>query len=336
MNIQDIKDKLNTSAYEFLRTDSHLGKNILILTTAGSIAYGTNVDTSDIDIRGVTLETKQDLMGLSSFEQFEDRITDTVIYGLKKFINLCLDSNPNVLEILGTRPEHLLVITKEGQLLRDNVDLFLSKKAIQSFGNYATAQLRRLKNALARDNYPQAEKEQHILDSILGQMEHLKRTYKSFTKEEIDLYIDQSDRQEMDTEIFIDICLKHYPLRDLKNIYSDMNNIVKNYSKLNHRNSKKDELHLNKHAMHLIRLLITGTEILEGKGINTYREKERDFFLDIRKGKYSYSELFEMVDMYEHKFKVAAESTSLPEQPNYKRVEELMLEIYSKAWGFGS
>ncbi|ODM26132.1 nucleotidyltransferase [Clostridium sp. Bc-iso-3] len=336
MNIQDIKDKLNTSAYEFLRTDSHLGKNILILTTAGSIAYGTNVDTSDIDIRGVTLETKQDLMGLSSFEQFEDRITDTVIYGLKKFINLCLDSNPNVLEILGTRPEHLLVITKEGQLLRDNVDLFLSKKAIQSFGNYATAQLRRLKNALARDNYPQAEKEQHILDSILGQMEHLKRTYKSFTKEEIDLYIDQSDRQEMDTEIFIDICLKHYPLRDLKNIYSDMNNIVKNYSKLNHRNSKKDELHLNKHAMHLIRLLITGTEILEGKGINTYREKERDFFLDIRKGKYSYSELFEMVDMYEHKFKVATESTSLPEQPNYKRVEELMLEIYSKAWGFGS
>lgn len=336
MNIQDIKDKLNTSAYEFLRTDSHLGKNILILTTAGSIAYRTNVDTSDIDIRGVTLETKQDLMGLSSFEQFEDRITDTVIYGLKKFINLCLDSNPNVLEILGTKPEHLLVITKEGQLLRDNVDLFLSKKAIQSFGNYATAQLRRLKNALARDNYPQAEKEQHILDSILGQMEQLKRTYKSFTKEEIDLYIDQSDRQEMDTEIFIDICLKHYPLRDLKNIYSDMNNIVKNYSKLNHRNSKKDELHLNKHAMHLIRLLITGTEILEGKGINTYREKERDFFLDIRKGKYSYSELFEMVDMYEHKFKVAAESTSLPEQPNYKRVEELMLEIYSKAWGFGS
>ncbi len=64
----------------------------------------------------------------------------------------------------------------------------------------------------------------------------------------------------------------------LKNINSDMNNIVKDYSKLNHRNSKKDELHLNKHAMHLIRLLVTGTEILEGKGVNTYREKEREFF----------------------------------------------------------
>lgn len=330
MDIQSIKDKLQSSEYEFLRTDPHLRSNILILTTAGSIAYGTNVDTSDIDVRGVTIETKQDLVGLSSFEQFEDRTTDTVIYGLKKFITLCLNSNANVLEILGTRPEHLLVITKEGQLLRDNVDLFLSKRAILSFGNYATAQLRRLQNALARDNYPQAEKEQHIFNSILGQMDHLKRTYKDFTNSEINLYIDQSDKEEMDKEIFIDIDLKHYPLRDLKNIYSDMNNIVKDYSKLNHRNSKKDELHLNKHAMHLIRLLVTGTEILEGKGINTYREKERHFFLDIRKGKYSYNEVFKMVDEYEQRFKLAAENTLLPDEPDYKRVEELMLEIYSK------
>ncbi|NLD48460.1 MAG: nucleotidyltransferase [Clostridiaceae bacterium] len=330
MDIQYVKDKLNSSEYEFLRTDPHLGRNILILTTVGSIAYGTNVDTSDIDVRGVTIETKQDIMGLSSFEQFEDRATDTVIYGLKKFIPLCLNNNPNVLEILGTKPEHLLIITKEGQLLRDNVDLFLSKKAIQSFGNYASAQLRRLQNALARDNYPQAEKEQHILNSISGQMEHLKQTYKSFTDNEINLYIDKSDKEEMDTEIFIDISLKHYPLRDLKNIYSDMNNIVKDYSKLNHRNSKKDELHLNKHAMHLIRLLVTGTEILEGKGVNTFREKEREFFLDIRKGKFSYNEIFQMVDEYELRFKSAAENTSLPDEPDYKRVEELMIEIYSK------
>jgi len=328
MNIQYIKEKLNSKKYEFLRTDPHLRENILILTTAGSIAYGTNIDTSDIDVRGITIETKQDVIGLSSFEQFEDRTTDTVIYGLKKFITLCLNNNPNILEILGTKPEQLLVITKEGQLLRDNVNLFLSKKVIASFGNYATAQLRRLQNALARDNYPQVEKEQHILNSISGQMDHLKRTYKSFTDNEINLYIDKSDKKEMDTEIFIDIDLKHFPLRDFKNIYSDMNNIVKEYSKLNHRNSKKDELHLNKHAMHLIRLLVTGTEILEGKGINTYREKEREFFLDIRKGKYSYDEIFKMVDEHELKFKSAAKNTLLPDKPDYKRVEELMMEIY--------
>lgn len=161
-------------------------------------------------------------------------------------------------------------------------------------------------------------------------MDHLKRTYKSFTGSEINLYLDKSAKEEMESEIFIDIELKHYPLRDLKNIYSDMDNIVREYAKLNHRNSKKDELHLNKHAMHLIRLLVTGTEILEGKGINTYRENERELFLDIRKGKYSYNQVFEMVNEYEERFKYAANNTSLPEEPDIKRVEALMMEIYEK------
>jgi hypothetical protein len=161
-------------------------------------------------------------------------------------------------------------------------------------------------------------------------MEHLKSTYKSFIDEEISLYIDKSDKDEMETEIFIDINLNHYPLRDLRNIYSDMNNIVKEYTKLNHRNRKKDDLHLNKHAMHLIRLLVTGTEILEGKGVNTYRANEQKLFLDIRNGKYSYSQVFEMVDEYEKRFRSAANSTSLPEQPDYKKVEELMMEIYER------
>lgn len=330
MDIQKIKDALDTSEYEFIRSDPHLGKNVLILTVAGSVSYGTDVESSDTDIRGVTVERKEDLLGLSSFEQYEDRKTDTVIYGLKKFINLCLNSNPNVLEILGSRPEHLLLITDEGKMLRDNADLFLSKKAIQSFGNYASAQLRRLQNALARDNYPQKEKEEHILNSILRQMDHLKRSYGSFTGNEIDLYIDRSGKEDLETEIFIDIDLKHYPLRDLKNMYADMDNVVRDYSKLNHRNNKKDELHLNKHAMHLIRLLVTGTEILEGKGINTYREREHDLFLDIRNGKFTYKEIFEIVDEYEKRFKLAAEYTSLPDAPDYNRVQELMLEIYEK------
>lgn len=330
MDIDSIKEKLKTEQYGFLREDPHLGENILILTTAGSIAYGTNVNTSDIDIRGVTLETRKDIFGLSSFEQFEDRVTDTVIYGLKKFIGLCLNSNPNVLEILGTNPEHLLIISEEGRLLRENADLFLSRRAAASFGSYATAQLRRLQNALARDQYPQSEKEKHILNSIQGQFEHMKRTYKSFTASDINLYTDKSEKAETDSEIFIDINLSHYPLRDLRNIFSDMDNVLRNYTKLNHRNSKKDELHLNKHAMHLIRLLITGTEILEGKGINTYRENERSMFLDIRRGKYSYSQIFEMVDEYEKLFKSAAENTALPEEPDYKKVETLMMEIYDR------
>lgn len=328
MPIQKIRSKLDTNEYDFLRSDPNLGERIILLTTGGSYAYGTHVEDSDTDIRGITVERKEVLLGLSAFEQYEERITDTVVYGLKKTVNLALAGNPNILEMLGTREDHLMILTKEGQLLRDNADVFLSKRVIQSFGNYATAQLRRLQNALARDNYPQTVKEQHVLNSIQGQMQHFKRIYHQFTDEEIKLYIDRSEKEDLETEIFMDISLKHYPLRDFKSIYSEMSNVVKDYSQLNHRNRKKDTLKLNKHAMHLIRLLITGSEILQGKGINTYREAERDYLLEIRDGQHSYEAIFETVDKLEAEFRYSAQNTVLPDEPEVRRAEELLIEIY--------
>lgn len=47
-----IKDMLKSEKYEFLRTNPHLGKRMMFLTLGGSYAYGTNVETSDVDVRG--------------------------------------------------------------------------------------------------------------------------------------------------------------------------------------------------------------------------------------------------------------------------------------------
>lgn len=327
MNTNEIKEKLKSKEYDFLRTDKHLGKNIIFLTTGGSYAYGTNVETSDLDIRGIAVETSNEILGSSIFEQFEDRKTDTVVYALRKILKLMLNCNPNVLEILGTKDEHIFICNKYGKMIKDNKDLFLSKRAIQSFGGYASAQLRRLQNALARDNYPQREKEIHILNTIKTQIATMKDRYEVFSKENLNIYIDKSKKEDFESELFIDVNFKHYPLRDFKNIYAEMSNVIKDYDKLNHRNSKKDTNHLNKHAMHLIRLFLMGTELLEGKGINTYREKDREFLLKIRKGEISYSEIFEMVNDYEKKFDYAAKNTSLKDEPDYDKVEELMISI---------
>ncbi len=327
MNTKEIKEKLASKEYEFLRTDKHLGKNIIFLTTGGSYAYGTNVETSDLDIRGIAVETSCEILGSSSFEQFENRETDTVIYGLRKILKLMLNCNPNVLEMLGTKDEHIFICNKYGKMIKDNTNLFLSKRAIQSFGGYASAQLRRLQNALARDNYPQKEKEIHMLNTIKTQIATMKDRYEVFSKENLNIYIDKSKKEDFESELFIDVNFKHYPLRDFKNIYAEMSNVINDYDKLNHRNSKKDTNHLNKHAMHLIRLFLMGTEILEGKGINTYREKDREFLLKIRKGEFSYSEIFEMVNDYEKKFDYAAKNTCLKDEPDYDKVEELMISI---------
>lgn len=327
MNTKEIKEKLTSKEYDFLRTDKHLGKNIIFLTTGGSYAYGTNIETSDLDIRGIAVERSCEILGSSSFEQFENKETDTVIYGLRKILKLMLNCNPNVLEILGTKDEHIFICNKYGKMIKDNTNLFLSKRAIQSFGGYASAQLRRLQNALARDNYPQKEKEIHMLNTIKTQIATMKDRYEVFSNENLNIYIDKSKKEGFESELFIDVNFTHYPLRDFKNIYAEMSNVINDYDKLNHRNSKKDANHLNKHAMHLIRLFIMGTELLEGKGINTYRENDREFLLKIRNGEFSYNQIFEMVNDYEKKFDYAAKNTCLKDEPDYDKVEELMISI---------
>lgn len=322
------KDILNKEEYKFIHLNENLGENIIYLTLSGSIGYGTNLDNSDIDLRGVAIERKKNIYGFQSFEQIEDTKTDTVIYGLKKFVSLALKGNPNILELLGTKDDHIIYINKYGEVIRNNKDLFLSKRIINTFGNYATAQLRRLQNALARDHYPQNEKEKHILNTLNNQMNHFSANYTGFPQGSMKLYIEKSNKKEVETEILMDIHIDQYPLRDFASIYSEMNNIIREYNKLNHRNRKKDDSKLNKHAMHLIRLLIMGTEILNTHQINTYRTEEHDLLMGIRKGNYNYHELFKLVESYETNFREASLNTTLPEEPNQELVEELLITLY--------
>ncbi|QUI22061.1 hypothetical protein HZI73_06995 [Vallitalea pronyensis] len=81
--------------------------------------------------------------------------------------------------------------------------------------------------------------------------------------------------------------------------------------------------------MHLIRLLITGIEILERGRIKTYRKTEKDLLMAIRLGKYSYKDIYKMVDEYEVKFREAARKTKLPDNPDESKAEKLLIDMYS-------
>lgn len=337
MICMDFMKIMNSAEYDFLRSNQRLGKRIILLGLGGSYAYGTNNENSDIDFRGITLNMPSDLLGLTEFEQYEDNTTDTVIYSFNKIVKLLLECNPNTIELLGLDDSQYLIKTPLGQKLLDNKGLFLSKRAAKSFGGYAGAQLRRLQNAIARDSMPQQEREQHIYNSVKNALEDFRRKNEMLNKGNINIYIDASDNPELETEIFIDAQYKHLPLRDYENMLGVMNNVVRDYDKIGKRNKKKDDNHLNKHAMHLIRLFMMGIDILEKGEIITHRTDDLELLKSIRRGDFQRadrtfsSEFYEMLSVYESRLETAAKNTSLPDNPNMEKVEEFVEDVNRKA-----
>ena len=333
MTLDEIKFMVCSPKYDFLRTNPHLQGKLFFLTLGGSYAYGTNTETSDVDIRGCVANSRQDLLGFGNFEQVVDTTTDTTVYAFNKLLPLLMNCNPNTIELLGCKPETYFVLTDIGRYLLDHRHLFLSKRAVNSFGGYATQQLRRLENAIARDKLPQSRKEEHTLNSMKAAFDDAMRQLTRISPEGFKLYIDKTTRENMDTEIFADIDLKHYSIREFRSLMNNLGNVIGTYEKIGHRNHKKDDAHLNKHAMHLVRLYHMCFEILEQEEIHTYRDWDHAMLMGIRNGEYQREdgtyrqEFFDMITEYEARLQYDAEHTSLPESPDVAQVEEFVMSV---------
>lgn len=333
MTLDEIKAKISSDKYNFLKTDVHLGSNVILLGLGGSHAYGMDTPTSDLDVRGVALNTREEILTYKNFEQFTNEATDTTIYSFNKMIHLLSNCNPNTIEILGLLPEHYLYVSSIGKELLDNKKMFLSKKAAHAFGGYATAQLRRLDNKSAR-LVGQEQRERHIMNSILSAKDTFPEKYFEHSEDSIKLYIDKSVQEGYDTEIFMDVNLTHYPLRDYKSMWSEMNAIVKDYGKIGKRNSRAIEHNkLGKHMAHLIRLYLMAFDIFEKQEIITYRKDDLELLMDIRNGKYlddnrqPISEFYEIVDEFEKRLSYDKENTDLPEFPDYKLINGFVADV---------
>lgn len=136
-------------------------ENTILRCIVGSSAFGleTEESGSDRDEMGVCLETPEQAIGLTGFEQVIRRTAeerdgvgarskagdlDLVIYGARKFLRLALGGNPTILTLLFVPDSHTVKVTMLGQELRDLAPALVSRKAGSAFLGYLTAQRMRL------------------------------------------------------------------------------------------------------------------------------------------------------------------------------------------------
>jgi predicted nucleotidyltransferase len=87
----------------------------------------------------------------------------------------------------------------------------------------------------------------------------------------------------------------------------------------------------HKHAMHLIRLLHSGTEALRSGEIMIDVSGFRSELLDIRNGHFSFEQVEAKAKELEREFETAFEKTTLPEQPDFEKVNQFLIEARQHA-----
>jgi uncharacterized protein len=88
-----------------------------------------------------------------------------------------------------------------------------------------------------------------------------------------------------------------------------------------------------KHAMHLVRLMRMGREVLTEGRVEVYRS-DREELLAIRNGSWSYEHLVEWAENQKAElFAIVDEGRAVvPEKPDYDKIVEIVEEVYSLAW----
>ncbi len=129
------------------------GAKTLLLVMRGSHAYGTNVESSDIDYAGVFIQPLNDILGFNYTDQINDDKNDIVIYEIKRFLELLQTNNPTVLELLNTPDDCILYKDPSFDEILDNKEKFITKICSKSFGGYAKQQISKAKGQNKKQNW---------------------------------------------------------------------------------------------------------------------------------------------------------------------------------------
>ena len=129
------------------------GARPLYLVIRGSHAYGTNVETSDTDYAGVFIQSLDDILGNTFKEQINDDKNDTVIYEVRRFLELLASNNPTVLELLNTPEDCVIYKDPIFDIVLENRDKFITKVCAKSFGGYAKQQISKAKGQDKKQNW---------------------------------------------------------------------------------------------------------------------------------------------------------------------------------------
>lgn len=335
-------------------------KDIIVFEClSGSHAYGLATPSSDVDIKGVFILPKEDYYGLNYVEQVSNATNDIVYYELKRFFELLVRSNPNILEMIYSPDDCVRLMHPVFENLR-GMNL-LSKQCKDSFGGYAMTQVRKARGLNKKILNPVPKDRKGVLDfcyvvsgqgsvPLLNFLLEAKIDHESCGVASIPhmpdvygiYYGHESLRGIVSGDEANDLTMSSIP-KDIEPVavmsfnrsgYSKHCREYKEYWEwVEKRNDARYENTLQhgknydaKNMMHTIRLLTLCEEIgREGK-LNV-RRPEREYFLKIKAGDFKYEELLNLAEKKIAEVENAYQLSDLPDHPDVNLLNELLISM---------
>ena len=290
-------------------------------TVHGSQAYGLATPTSDVDLKGVLVGPAGWYHGYLGGPEQVELNGDHVRYELRKYFRLAAAANPTVLELLWTPPECHVHMTPAGERLLAAREQFLSLRVKDSFSGYAMSQLGRIKTHRKWVMNP-PKKEPQRPDFGLPDRAQISRDQLGAVEAML------ADRRLEPVDLstnFLDILERERRYRSARKEWDSFLSWQKT------RNPRRSELEAKfgydtKHALHLIRLLRMGLEIV-ATGRVLVRRDDRDELLGIKAGALSYDELMARAEALGQQVHAAAATSPLPANPDDAALDVLCANI---------
>jgi uncharacterized protein len=308
---------------------------ILYKIKAGSFLYGLTTPSSDLDYTGVYIEDKfnefidpfntKDEIDLSVKSKLENGKNDSdavdeKYYHLKKFIKLCADNNPNILEMLFSPKEcieYVHPVFKE--LILDHPEMFVNKKLIDRFIGYAKSQEQ--KSYTKSDNYIHLNNFLTFLHDCQG--------YKGITEHYIigpmieELYLEEVDAriENKPGDIVYEIGGMKFPSGIT--FKEAIARIDERFARASHR---VDGIFINKYEpkfmSHTIRLLDEGYQLLTtGKIQFPFTGNVFDDIMSVKLGKTKVEDIPELVNGYKERLSLLETNCTLPKTADYETIK---------------
>ncbi len=334
-----------------------LRPHTILLTVAGSRAYGLDRPDSDVDLKGVAVPPAAWFHGfLREFEQAEDvsdfrgvltpgeaAVVDRtrlegVVYDIRKFFGLATACNPNILDVLFCRDEEVRVTSAAGARLRAHRALFVSGAARHTFGGYAAAQLKRIRGhrkwLLDPPTHPPTRGEFGLPEHTLLPADQVNAVNAGVDKvlgglgQSADeaTWLAAARRFGLDDNL-VYVMVQERAYASAARHYRQFETWRKSRNPARAAAEAKFGYD-TKHAAHLVRLLRMATEILATGEVRVWRA-DREELLAVRDGAWPYDALVGWAEQQDAELETLLRSgpIAVPAQPDREAIDRLCVEL---------